>query len=136
VFSQHSYNIVYYNIIPISLGPVEQLEKVLQNPKLCASDSIKAADTLKKTLLSFRSNDHFEKILNTVNLNAEIYALEPLDDTKRIQKTPIRLQYTNNPPNKLSPICELNKYMFEIIDYLINEIDRRFNQQGLKTWLN
>ncbi|KAL4098187.1 hypothetical protein QTP88_022835 [Uroleucon formosanum] len=79
-----------------------------------------------------KSNEYFEKILNTVNLNAEIYELEPLDDTKRIKKTPKRLQYTSNPPTKLSPICELKKDMFEIIDYLINEIDRRFNQQGLK----
>ncbi|XP_022168292.1 zinc finger MYM-type protein 1-like [Myzus persicae] len=120
------------NAILESAKRKKQLAKVLQNPKFCASDSIKAADTLKKTLLSFRSNEYFEKILNTVNLNAEIYELEPLDDTKRIKKTPKRLQYTSNPPTKLSPICELKKDMFEIIDYLINEIDRRFNQQGLK----
>jgi len=81
-------------------SPVVQLATVLQNPKFCASDSIKAVDTLKKTLTSFRTNNYFENILNTVNLHAEICILEPLDDTRSIQKTPKRLQYTNNPPTK------------------------------------
>ncbi|VVC25383.1 HAT, C-terminal dimerisation domain [Cinara cedri] len=81
----------------------EQLAKVLSNLKLCASDSIKATNILKKTLLSFRTNDNFEKILNTMNLHAEIYVLEP-QNTRHIQKTPKRLQYTNKPSTKLSPI--------------------------------
>lgn len=105
--------------LPIAIyifGLIEQLAKVLQNPTFCASVSIKAADVLKKTLLSFRTNEHFEKILETVNLHAEICELEPFDDTKCIQKPPKRLQYTNNLPIKLSSTCELKKDTFEIID--------------------
>jgi len=110
-------------------GPVEQLSKLLQNPKYYAKDSIKAADALKKTLLSFRSNEYFENMFDMTTLKAEIFELESHEYIKRIQKPPKRLQYTDNSPVKLTFKCELRKDMFEIIDYLTNEIDRRFDQQ-------
>lgn len=51
----------FFTIAIHIFGHVEQFSKVLQNPKFCASDSIKAAATLKKTLLSFRTNNNFER---------------------------------------------------------------------------
>lgn len=67
-------------------GTVEQLAKLLQNPMYYASDSNKAANTLKKTLFSFRSNEYFENMFDITTLKAEICKLEPHEYTKRIQK--------------------------------------------------
>lgn len=90
----------------------------------CASDSIKAANTWKKTLLSFRYNEYFETMFN---IDTEICELELLKYIKCIQKTLKLLQYTNNSSIKLTSKYELLKDMFKTIDYLTNEIDRRFD---------
>lgn len=105
---------------------------MLKNPKLSASDTIEEANTLNKTLLLFRTNEYFEKMFDTVTLHAEQCELEPMENSQRIKKLPKRLQNTNTTAAKLIPKSVLKKYMFEIIDYLKNEIDKCFKQLGLK----
>lgn len=70
---------------------------------------MKTANALNKTLLSFRTNDYFEKMFDLAKLNANKCELEPVENSMHIKKLPKRLQHSNNPAAQLAPKCTLKK---------------------------
>lgn len=57
----NKFKTMFFSIIAINIFRlVEKLAIELKNPKLYASDSMKAANTLNKTLLSFRTNKYLK----------------------------------------------------------------------------
>jgi hypothetical protein len=119
--------------------PCEMLAKMLQKPDLSATDAIRGSTLLLDSLKTLRHNDKFYSLLEETktmanSLNITIKPPTPLKN----KKIPIRFQHSKNAntDNELSPYAKLRKTYFETIDLLINQIERRFDQPGLKSLSN
>ncbi|CAL8133065.1 unnamed protein product [Orchesella dallaii] len=114
-----------------SLG--ESLAKVLQAPAATISGAIEAATFTIKRLLALKSEETFEEMWVDFGVKLNEYSLhEP--QAPRIRNRPKRFDKVDDSPSFDSAKSWLQHAFFQAIDFMCEEIGRRFDQSGLSMY--
>jgi hypothetical protein len=114
----------------------EDLAKELQSIKITATGAIRSAHLLIAVLRRLRSDKEFDDIYSACEAIANNLHLKPITEDDRRRTAPPPARYENKampaPPHTFSTRDKLRQEYFMCLDLLVNEIERRFDQPGLK----
>lgn len=112
--------------------PCEAVAKQLQGNHLTANGAQELIGILKERFQSLRNDEKADYLFSSCTKSAEDFELNyPVSSRKRI--TTLRLRTTNRPEESVQ-VDDINfpqlwrRDYFEVIDILINELERRFDQ--------
>lgn len=113
-------------------GPCEQLARALQSPQYSAAGVKKAVEMLIRTLSDLRTQESFDQLLREARRYSEEMDIELTDPLQRVRKPPRRLEatYKPTPPVQLDLNHKLRQEFYAVVDRLVNEVQRRFTQDG------
>jgi len=134
LFAQLGKSEVYLSLLIARdvFGPTEKLSLVLEGHTQTVSGACEAVEVTLKHLRSLRTLDHFGKLWEEMTAVQEDLELRP-PILPRIKKVPMRLEHTTTPAESTvfnTAQGRLRAIFYEIIDTVVNEIERRFVQPG------
>ena len=109
--------------------PAEQLSRTLQGRDTTIQEARQAASVTESYLRKQRTDDNFDKFFDYVVLQSSNVTEEPTLPRKR--KVPRRIDDGSTAYHHLTPRDFYRQKYFEVIDVVIEEISRRFNQTDL-----
>ena len=113
------------------LSAIEELSTTLQSSDLNAQEGSSAAACALKFLKRQRSDYQFMTFYNAVVSEAQDHTDPPTLSKQR--QMPKRLEDRSTNPNFSTPEDYYRKQYFQVLDVLAAEIERRFDQNSLKT---
>ncbi|ODM90373.1 Zinc finger MYM-type protein 1 [Orchesella cincta] len=113
----------------------ESLSKILQSPTASVSGGIEAATITLKRLISLKSDANFQLLWSSMMEKIDKLSLET-PSLPRVRRKPKKLEGTDNTRRFDCPNDRLRVMYHEAIDFMCEEIGRRFDQSGLRLYEN